>query len=174
MLCTTTDTLLLPILSLVSACSTRSPGCKGCIPASSVSPTSIGAHHHKRGLPEQELHLAFENLGLEWSQLHMFLHQDGFIYTFVSGLCGQGLGLFCSSNCPLTKGGAVPCLLSKRDIWVMAHGTDNLSISLSLITLIILQSIQVPNNRGTCLKNSDLSGTMRKTMSSSYPVTSAM
>ena len=42
MLLTTTDTLVLPILNLVSMCSTWSPGCKGCIPASCISPTLVG------------------------------------------------------------------------------------------------------------------------------------
>ena len=42
MLHTTTDTLPLPILSLVSACSTWSPGYKGHIPGSCISPTLMG------------------------------------------------------------------------------------------------------------------------------------
>ena len=81
-----------------------------------------------------------------------------------------------ASSTPLTAPSprsVVPCLLSKHNVQVVAHGTDNLSISLSLITLMILQSVQVPNTKGTCLENSDSSGTMRKTMSSSYLVTSA-
>ena len=103
MLHTTTDTLPLPILGLVSVCSTRSPGCKGHIPVSWVSPTPMGHTITSAVSPEQGLHLAFKNLGLEWSQLHKFHHQDGFVYTLVSGLCGWGLGLSCASHCPLTK-----------------------------------------------------------------------
>ena len=82
-----------------------------------------------------------------------------------------GLGGRCTTA-PIPRS-VVPCLLSKHEVWAMAHRTDNLSISLSFITLMILQSIQVPNARGTHLKNSDSLGMMRKTTSSSYPAISA-
>ena len=62
----------------------------------------------------------------------------------------------------------VPHLLNKSEALAIAHEVDNLSNSLSFITLTILPSLQVPIMRGTCLENSDLSGTTRKMMSSSY------
>ena len=63
-----------------------------------------------------------------------------------------------------------PCLLNKWEALAITHEVDNLSNSLSFITLTILLSVQVPITRGTCLENSDSSGTTRKTVSSSYPV----
>ena len=65
---------------------------------------------------------------------------------------------------------AVPHLFNKREAFAITHKVDNLSSSLSFITLTILLSMQVPIIRGTHLENSDLSGTTRKMMSSSYPV----
>ena len=66
----------------------------------------------------------------------------------------------------------VPCLLSKQEVLAITHEVDNLSNSLYFITLTILPSLQVPIMRGTCLKNSDSSGTTRKMMFLSYLVIS--
>ena len=174
MLRTTTDTLPLPILNLVSACSTQSPGCKGCVPVSCVSPTLMG-------------HTIMSAVSLSRG---FTLHSRIWVWNgpnFTCSFTKMGLSIPLSvdstdrvwtSSVPPTAPpppprSVIPHLLSKHNIQVMAHRTDNLSISLSLIRLMILQSIQVPNTRGTCLENSDSLGTMRKTMSSSYPVTSA-
>ena len=64
----------------------------------------------------------------------------------------------------------VPHLLNKWEALPITYKVDNLSSSLSFITLTILPSVQVPITRGTHLENSDSSGTTRKIMSSSYPV----
>ena len=60
----------------------------------------------------------------------------------------------------------VPCQLNKRDTLTIAQGVESLSISLSLIALMILPSIQVPIMIGRC-QNSDPSDMKRKTTSSS-------
>ena len=57
-------------------------------------------------------------------------------------------------------------------ILAVAQGTERQSISLSQMMLIILPIVQVPMTRGTLQPNSDSSGTMRNTMSSSYPAIS--
>ena len=64
---------------------------------------------------------------------------------------------------------AMPHLLNKWEALTIAHEVNNLSNSLSFITLTILPSVQVPIMRGMCLENSDSSGTTTKMMSSSYP-----
>ena len=173
MLCTTTDTFPFPILSLISMCSTQSLGCKGHVPVSCVSPTLMG-------------HTITSAVSLSRG---FTLHSKIWVWNgsnFTCSFTKMGLSIPLSvdsvdevwaSSAPPTAPSprsVVPHLLSKHDIQVIAHRTDNLSISLSLITLMILHSIQVPNTRGTHLENSDLVGMMRKTTSSSYPVTSTM
>ena len=155
MLCTTTDTLLLPIFSLVSTCSTQSPGCKGRIPASCVLPTLMG--HTITSVVSLSRGFTLHSRIWVWNGPNFtcsFTKRGSSIPLSVD----SADGVWASSTPPTAPSprSAVPCLLSKCDIWVMAHRTDNLLISLSLITLMILQIIQVPNTRGTCLENSDL------------------
>ena len=150
-----------------------SPGCKGCIQASCILPTLMGHTITSVVAPSRgfTLHLRI------W-----VWNGPNFTCSFTK--MGSSIPLsvdsadevWASSTPPTAPSPrlVVPHLLSKCNDWVMARWTDNLLILLSVIMLIILQSVQVPNTRGTCLKNSDSSGTMRKTTSSSYPVTSAM
>ena len=65
------------------------------------------------------------------------------------------------------SGAAVPCQYNKREACIITQEVDSQSSSLSLMTLTILPSVHIPITRGTCLKNSDSSGTTRKTTSSS-------
>ena len=60
---------------------------------------------------------------------------------------------------------------SSRATLVVDHGVARLSISLSGMTWIILPIVQVPTTKGTLCLNSDSSGTIRNTASSSYPAT---
>ena len=70
------------------------------------------------------------------------------------------------------SGVTVPCQHNKWEAHIITQDVDIPSSSLSLIALTILPSMHVPIMRGTCLENSDSSGTTRKTMSSSYPAIS--
>ena len=54
----------------------------------------------------------------------------------------------------------------------VAYGVVSWSSSLSLMTLMILPSIQVPSTKGTRLEKADQLGTTKNTISSSYPATS--
>ena len=137
MFLTTTDTLLLLILSLVYVCRTCNPGSRGCAPRLSF-PSPQGCHHNVLTFTNEWFDHALQYLGLEWSQSNILFHEDWLVHR-----------------------------LNKWDALTIAQGVESLFISLSLITLMILPSVQVPIMIGTCWENSDSSDTTRKTMSSS-------
>ena len=161
---TTTDTLLLLILSLVYACKTCNPEGKGCTPQGWNSPAFKGVTRvsPRRGLV---LHLSiwvWNSPSLTLSFMKMS--------SSISWLCEDlGAAMGPSPAAPESTT-AVPCLLNKQEALTITHGVDNLSSSLSFITLTILPSVQVLITRGTYLENSDSSGTTKKMMSLSYPV----
>ena len=130
-------------------------------------------HHHMGTLPEKRLGPTFQYMGLEWPQPHVLSHEDGFSHMKM-GLSISGphkdsevvAPSFVGLSPPAPRSSStVPCLLNKREALTIAHGVDNLSDSLSLITFTIYPSVQVPITRGMCLENSDSSRTTRKTMS---------
>ena len=63
-------------------------------------------------------------------------------------------------------------MLRSLDACTTTQGGDNMSSLLSLIMFTTWQSVQVPITSGTHLEKSEPSGTIRKTMSSSYPTIS--
>ena len=168
MFLTTTDTLLLLILSLVYACRTCNPAGRGHTSPDLVSPTLKGVTMPWALLPMSGLTLhssiwvwngpnltfSFMKTGLSRSQLAQ----------------GSSAVAPCSLGpSPATPGSSttVPHRLNKQDVLTIAQGVESLSISLSLITLMILPSVQVPITIGTCRENSDSSDMTRKTLSSS-------
>ena len=129
-------------------------------------PSPQGHHHDMGAFPNEWFDPALLYLHLEWSQSNIVFHKDWLIQVSThQGLC-------CSHPllCRAITGWARVfrySVLSKREALTIAQGVKSLSISLSLITLMILPSIQVPITIGTRWENSNSSGTMRKTTSSS-------
>ena len=132
-------------------------------------PRPQGCHHNVGAFSNEWFDPALQYLGLEWSQSSILFHEDWLIQVLACG------GLECHS--PLFHRAIT------SHAWVLCHsappaqqtgcsdhshqGVESLSISLSLIMLMILPSVQVPIMIGTCWENSDSSDTTRKTMSSS-------
>ena len=89
-----------------------------------------------------------------------------------SGAEADGSG---SATSPLPSSSLVVVphlMLRSLDACTTAHGGNNMSSSLSLITFTTWLSIQVPITSSTHLEKSEPSGTIRKTTSSSYPTIS--
>ena len=76
MFLTTTDTLLLLILSLVYAYRTCNPG--GCIPRLSF-PSPQGCHHNVAAFTNEWFDPVLQYLGLEWSHSNILFYEDWFI-----------------------------------------------------------------------------------------------
>ena len=169
MFLTTTDTLLLLILSLVYACRTCNPGGRGHAPPPRLSfPSPQGCHHNMGTFTNKWFDPALQFLDLEWSQSNILFHEDWLVQVSTHG--DSSAAAPCSvgpSPAAAAPGSSatVPCWLNKQDALTIAQGVESLSISLSLIMLMILPSVQVPIMIGTHWENSDSSDMTRKTMS---------
>ena len=143
-----------------------------CLPGLS-GPSPQRHHHHLGTLPNERFNPALHDLGLERPEPHILLYVNWLIYILTNWELGC---------CSPKFYGAISChslvfcysahQLNRLDTLTTAQGIESLSISPSLITLTILPSVQVPTTMGTCWENSDLSGTTRKTTSSSHPAIS--
>ena len=123
--------------------------------------------HHIRCISEEGLNPSLYDLGLEWSQVDTLPHHDQLI-ALPSG--GPPLAPSTKVSTPSEVGTAMPHQQkSSCTTLVVDHGMERRSIALSWITLIILPIVQVSTTKGTLCPNSDSSGTIRNTVSSSYP-----
>ena len=92
MFLTTTDTLLLLILSLVYACRTCNLGGRGHAPPRLSFPSPQGCHHDMGTFPNEWFGPALQYLGLEWSKSNILFHEDWLIQVLTHG------GLECHSS----------------------------------------------------------------------------
>ena len=162
-----TDTLLLLVLSLVYGCKTCNPRGRGCTLLGWDSLAFKGititwALPLRRGLVLHSRIVVWNSLSLTFS----FMNMSSSIFE----LCeGSGVAAPTSAG-PSPEAPefitTVPHLLNKGEALTITHKVSSL---LSFITLTMLSSVQVPIMRGTCLENSDSSGTTRKMTSLSYP-----
>ena len=113
-------------------------------------PSPQGCHHNVGTFTNEWFDLALQYLGLERSQCNILFHGDWLIQVLTH------VGLECMAPCSVGPSPAtprssttVPCWLNKRDALTIAQGVESLSISLSLIMLMILPSVQVPIMIGT-------------------------
>ena len=134
MFLTTTDTLLLLILSLVYMCRTcraeQRPR-----PTRLSFPSPQGCHHNVGTFPNEWFDPALQYLGLEWSQSNILFHEDWLIQVLTRG------GLECHS--PLFH----RAITSHTQVQhysappAQQMGVESISTSLSFILLIILPSV---------------------------------